>query len=447
MVLAFARVADAGLHVQLDSELPREVAVGDGTAMFVSGWCFSSVAPIRSLVFVLGGETQPVAAARMPRLDLFRALHPALDPYATGTLSEDPDSESDPRMLSYRSGFWGTVEIKPPAPPQGWTLILRAELADGRFAEVEAGTMRPAPPPQPVALPATDGAPPRVAIAMATYDPPADLFARQLESICAQTRGNWICMISDDCSSAAGQATIARLTDGDPRFVVSRSPRRLGFYLNFERALSLIPTDVEFVAMADQDDVWRPDKLSALVSRLGSAQLIYSDARVVSRRGELISETWWNTRRNNHSDLLSLLSANAVTGAASLFRRELLDHALPFPPAQFAHFHDHWIALTALALGDIEFVARPLYDYVQHDEASLGHEAANRMTPLLERLRHQRDMRERVRLWRLHYFVDVCRLVQFATILQIAVWSADEHRQAACARPFPRQRALADRPR
>ena len=53
-----------------------------------------------------------------------------------------------------------------------------------------------------------------------------------------------------------------------------------------------------------------------------------------------------HARRNNHADLLSLLVANAVTGAASLFRRSLLDHALPFPPAQFAHFHDHWIALV-----------------------------------------------------------------------------------------------------
>jgi len=38
---------------------------------------------------------------------------------------------------------------------------------------------------------------------------------------------------------------------------------------------------------------------------------------------------------------------DSVTGAASLFPRELLEYALPFPPRQFAHFHDHWVALTA----------------------------------------------------------------------------------------------------
>ena len=252
---------------------------------------------------------------------------------------------------------------------------------------------------------------------MATYNPPADLLERQLDSIRAQTHTNWICVISDDCSSPERYAAIEAAIAGEPRFVLSRSPRRLGFYRNFERALALVPEHAEYVAMADQDDDWRPDKLAVLLARIGGAQLVYSDARVVGRDGEVISETWWNRRRNNHSDLLSLLVANAVTGAASLMRRELLDYALPFPPAQFAHFHDHWIGLTALSLGEIEFVAEPLYDYVQHGDASLGHAAANRMTSLRDRIAHRRALRERVRMWRLHYFVDIWRLRQFAAVL------------------------------
>ena len=98
----------------------------------------------------------------------------------------------------------------------------------------------------------------------------------------------------------------------------------------------------------------------------------------------------------------------------------LLDYALPFPPRQFSHFHDHWIGLVARVLGKIAFVDRPLYDYVQHGDASLGHAAANRITALRDRLgRLRRDPRERVRMWRMHYFVDACRLLQFATILQL----------------------------
>jgi len=136
-----------------------------------------------------------------------------------------------------------------------------------------------------------------------------------------------------------------------------------------------------------------------------------------------VADTYWSRRRNNHSDLFSLLLANCVTGAASLFPRELLDVALPFPPGQFTHFHDHWIGLTALSLGDVAFVDRPLYDYVQHREAVLGHEAANQITSLSQRisslpaLRH--DVRERLGRWRMRYFVDNCRLMQFAAILEM----------------------------
>src|SRR5205807_10656118 len=90
-----------------------------------------------------------------------------------------------------------------------------------------------------------------------------------------------------------------------------------------------------------------------------------------------------------------------------------------FAPAQFHHFHDHWIGLVALGLDRIEFLPQPLYDYVQHGGASLGHERANRMVSLRERLAHQRRLRERVHMWRLHYFVDVWRLRQFCLVLLI----------------------------
>jgi hypothetical protein len=68
----------------------------------------------------------------------------------------------------------------------------------------------------------------------------------------------------------------------------------------------------------------------------------------------------------------------------------------------------------------IEFVDRPLYDYVQHGSSSLGHATANRMPTLSGRIRAlpARSPRERVRKWRMHYFVDIVRLMQFAAVLQ-----------------------------
>ncbi len=402
----------ADLRAELDDALPDELAVGAGTAVFVPGWAYAPQGRIAELWLLVDGEAQPVMAHGMPRLDVFRALHPSLDPYATEGVDEDPDAPEDPLLLSYRSGFWGMARVRPGAG-DAVALGLRARLADGTVVEAPLKTIPVAEPPAPL-----PGAP-TVAVAMATYDPPPDLFRRQIASIRAQTLTDWVCVISDDGSSPERYADLLAVVGDDPRFLVSRTQGRLGFYRNFERALALVPRDARFVALADQDDAWAPDKLATLLAAIGDAPLAYSDARIVTPAGEVLADTYWERRRNNHEDLLSLLVANAVTGAASLLRRDLLDDALPFPPAQFAHFHDHWLGLVALSLGEIAFVDRPLYDYVQHGDASLGHAAANRMPGLRERVGAlRRDPRERVRLWRLHYFADACRLAQVATVLR-----------------------------
>jgi glycosyltransferase involved in cell wall biosynthesis len=401
------------LQFDLDFPLPGTLAVGAGTALFVCGWCFSPRGRIHSLAFVVDGHVQPVMLHGMPRIDVLRAL------------GSDPDSADNGLFRSYRSGFWGMARVAPSDGERHCELLLRATLDDGSetFAEL-ARIPTTARAEEPVAARAPEpSAGPLVAICMATYEPAMELFKRQVDSIRAQTHRNWICVISDDCSSPERFAAMQEMLAGDSRFLVSRSPRRLRFYHNFERALSLAPTEARYVAMADQDDNWHPGKLETLLDEIGDAKLVYSDARIVRPDGELVADTYWSVRRNNHSDLSSLLMANCVTGAASLFPRELLDYALPFPPRQFTHFHDHWVALTALALGDIAFVDRPLYDYVQHGQAVLGHAKANQITEIRERLdslrRLHRNPRERVGRWRMRFFVDCCRLMQFGTVLKM----------------------------
>ena len=379
--------------MRLDAPLPRSLAVGRGTALFVCGTCFAPGAPLASLALLVDGAEQPLMAHGMPRLDLMRA-------------AEEP--------TAYRAGFWGIARIGPRAASDTLELGLRAGLRDGGELTAELGSVPVAQAAEPV-----PGAP-LVAIAMATFDPPAELFRRQVESIRAQTLTDWLCVVSDDCSDPRRFAELEAVLDGDPRFVVSRSQRRRGFYHNFERALELVPAGARYVALADQDDAWDPDKLETLVHEIGDARLVYSDQRIISAGGERLADTYWAQRANNHADMLSLLVANCVTGAASLFPRELLDDALPFPPAQFTVFHDHWLALTALALGEIRFVPRPLYDYVQHEGATIGHATATRMVRLRDRLSSlRRGAAERVRLWRMHYFVDACRLLQLAAVLEL----------------------------
>ena len=198
------------------------------------------------------------------------------------------------------------------------------------------------------------------------------LFDTQVRSLQAQTDQRWVCVISDDCSSERRFEQIQALVGEDPRFTLSRSTARLGFYRNFERALTMVPADAGLIALCDQDDRWYPEKLSVLRRSLGQATLVYSDQRLVTAEWHVLRDTLWRGRRNNHDDLASMLVANTITGAAMLFRRDVAELALPFPDTPGFQFHDHWLAAVALAAGEVAYVDRPLYDYVQHPGAVFG---------------------------------------------------------------------------
>ena len=124
------------LRAELDDALPDELAVGAGTAVFVPGWAYCPEGRIAELWLLVDGEPQPVMAHGMPRLDVFRALHPALDPYATTGYDHDPASLEDPLLLTYRRGFWGTARISAAA----WAKVelwIRARREDGTVAKAQ----------------------------------------------------------------------------------------------------------------------------------------------------------------------------------------------------------------------------------------------------------------------------------------------------------------------
>ena len=189
-----------------------------------------------------------------------------------------------------------------------------------------------------------------VAVCLPVHRPAPPLLRRQLASLDAQTYRDRTLVREDD---EAGS----------------------GAYRAFERCLMRVPPAAAYVAPCDQDDVWHPDKLTVLVDALEAtgALLAYCDVRVVDRGGRVLSETYWTDRDNGWEDMADLLATNVVTGAASVVRREVLDVALPFPPEVDGSFHDHWLALCALALGDLTYVDRPLVDYVQHGANVVGH--------------------------------------------------------------------------
>ena len=375
MTIARAQAAEENsadgnpLRIRLEVALPERLDPGKSTAAFCFGTCFHQRSDVRRIRLLVDGVPHLPTAQRMPRLDLFQKLHPRLS--VDSERSKDPDSAEDPECRSYRSGFWATVPVRGRAGPDEIEIGVEAELEDGSLERGPLGAIPVADRPRPPAPPMRPGSE-VIAICMATYDPDPELFRVQLDSIRGQTDTDWICLISDDHSSPGSFARIEEAIAGDRRFLLSRAERRLGFYRNFERALMMAPDGAELIALCDQDDRWFPEKLEVLRSHLGGRQLVYSDQRLVDPAGNVVRGTLWKGRRNNHRNFASELIANTIGGAASLFRREVAELALPFPEGPGWQFHDHWLGIVAMASGEVGYVDRALYDYVQHPGAVTG---------------------------------------------------------------------------
>jgi glycosyltransferase involved in cell wall biosynthesis len=354
---ASPRAADPDLHVRLEQPLPAYLFVGQPTAVFCYGHCFHRHLPVAGLEIVIGGQRNRPAATRMARRDLWEWFHRV--------------KRNDPEERSYRSGFWSTVPILGQGAPGRLELEAAVRVSGGTEQRVSLGAVdviQPAASPWPAGAPASG----TIAVCMATYDPEPALFARQIDSLRAQTDERWICVVSDDATPPQRFERMLSTIGGDPRFAVTRAQERLGPYLNFQRALALAPDGTELMAPCDQDDHWYPDKLAALRAAIGPAQLAYCDARLINADGHVLRDSMWHGRRNDHRNLASMLVANTIAGASMLFRRQVADLAIPFPNGPGAWYHDHWLALVALASGEIAYVDRPLYDYVQHSAAVSG---------------------------------------------------------------------------
>ncbi|MFZ0044177.1 MAG: glycosyltransferase [Solirubrobacteraceae bacterium] len=355
------------LVVVLERGLPATLPVGASSAIFCAGACFDTDQEIVGLGLEVGGVRHPPSAFGMARPDLV-AAHPDWPGHAL------------------RCGFWGTVPVPAADVPGPVAVEIAVRFADGGEAQAELGRIEVVarePPPETPARPKRPERPQRperpeqpdgetIAVCMATFAPDMGLLRAQIDSLRAQTDQAWICLISDDATPPEHYEQIVELIGDDERFAISRSPERQGFYRNFERALEMVPASAALVALCDQDDRWHDDKLATLRAALGDAVLVYSDQRLVDAAGRVLRSTMWRGRSNNYRSLVSMLVANTITGAATLFRRELLALALPFPDTPGFQFHDTWLSVIALAAGEVRYVDRPLYDYVQHPGAVFG---------------------------------------------------------------------------
>ena len=140
-------------------------------------------------------------------------------------------------------------------------------------------------------------------------------------------------------------------------------------------------TSAPYIALSDQDDFWREDKLELCLEAMINAEnkykvstpiLVHSDLKLVD--SELSNlHTSYSSRQilRPHLNLPSQIClTNVVTGCTVLMNRSLLEQSLPIP--REALVHDWWIALVASVFGEIVYISDQPILYRQHSSNQIG---------------------------------------------------------------------------
>lgn len=207
-----------------------------------------------------------------------------------------------------------------------------------------------------------------VSIVLCTYNG-ARYLPQQLASYASQCRLPDELVIGDDGSTDQTESLIARFARSVPFPVhFHRNPERLGVGPNFDQAIQRCSG--EFIALSDQDDEWRPEKLDRLVTLLQAhpaAGYACSDAELIDEHGQPLNHRLWEQYRcppgtflRGDSDAAAkhlLFMSDRILGASMVIRSVNRHFLTPIPSTWV---HDHWLSQMCELIGASGVATREL---------------------------------------------------------------------------------------
>ncbi|WP_299360744.1 glycosyltransferase family 2 protein [uncultured Paracoccus sp.] len=215
---------------------------------------------------------------------------------------------------------------------------------------------------------------PQVAVLMALHQGAAFL-RDQLDSIASQQDVGWRLVVGDDGSTDGGPAMVKEFAALHSDRVQLRTGPQQGAVAQFRALLRMAPA-VEFVALADQDDVWHSDKLARAATALRSvpadrpavycSRVTICDARL---RPIALSRLPHRPPNFRHALVQNVVQGNTVVlNRASMQLLRAAD-MLSGPVTM----HDWWIyQIVSGAGGRVIYDPRPSLLYRQHDANVVG---------------------------------------------------------------------------
>ena len=197
---------------------------------------------------------------------------------------------------------------------------------------------------------------------------------QQLISILSQLGEEDEIIISDDGSTDATLEIIRAFHDSRIKICLytpkkSYKHKYLANYYyatsNFYNALCL--SRGEYIFLADQDDIWYPDKVAIIMDCFRKGiKFVSTNFTIIDEHDKMIQKQYYAFNPLEHRCWLQILRDLPFRGCCSAFVREVFENAKPFPETLF--LHDCWIGLNAMINREkMAFIMQPLLYYRRHD--------------------------------------------------------------------------------
>lgn len=198
-----------------------------------------------------------------------------------------------------------------------------------------------------------------ISVCIATYNG-EKYIQEQLASILPQLGRDDEVIISDDGST--DNTLNAIMAFRDERIKITKGPRLNSPIWNFENALK--QAKGEYIFLADQDDVWKPNKVEVCMKWLQQYDCVISDAEVTDEHLNILYPSLYKLLHIRKNKVYSALWKNGYTGCCMAFTQRVKDGGLPFP--KDIPMHDIWIGNVAAFTYSVKFIDDPLISFRRH---------------------------------------------------------------------------------
>ena len=202
-----------------------------------------------------------------------------------------------------------------------------------------------------------------ISVCIATYNG-EKYIQEQLASILPQLGIDDEVIISDDGSTDNTIKLILALQDR--RIKITKGPRQNSPIWNFENALK--QAKGEYIFLADQDDVWKPNKVKICTKWLGTYACVISDAEVTDQKLNVVATSLFKMLHVKKGKLYNACWKNGYTGCCMAFRHSILEMVLPFPSD--IPMHDIWIGNVAAFHYQVKFTNEELIYFRRHQNSN-----------------------------------------------------------------------------